>query len=297
MDICDVALSYILSLSPIECVSLHKYYGNSCAILSQKPSEIYRMLNKSSKAQSYESDKLIKQAESAIRFMNSMGIKQLRYDMKGFPCGLKEIPDMPFCIYLRGDIGFDYDYSISIVGTRKPDHFGINETVRFTAGLAKVGYTIVSGLAKGIDTVAHDTALKSNTKTIAVLGSGIDTIYPPGNKRLAVDIIESNGALISEYPPGVPPNRWHFPKRNRIIAALTKGVLMIQSPAKSGSIITGLLAVDYNRELFVANGNDSAVFEGNKRMIDCGGQAVNAPEEIEEMINNSRKTLFDAVWA
>ena len=186
------------------------------------------------------------------------------------------IPDYPYLIYYRGNIEYDFNRSIAIVGTRKPNQEGYKRTENFTSGLTESGYTIISGLAHGVDTTAHYNCVMKKGKTIAVLGCGIDRIYPFINKDLVRMILDNGGGIISEYPPTIPPKKWNFPRRNRIIVGLSRGVLITQSPARSGSLISAMLAADYNRDLFVASVNDNScsIDEGNRELISTGGMEV-----------------------
>ena len=172
-----------------------------------------------------------------------------------FPKQLLEIPDTPHLLYIQGDAEFNFNMSISIVGTRKYSEYGKITAELFSAAVARNNITIISGLARGIDGIAHTAALSHHCNTIAVLGSGFDYIYPATHMSLAKDIITSGGALISEYPPNTSPQPGLFPERNRIVAGLSKATLVIEAPLKSGSIITADLALGYNRDVFTTPGN------------------------------------------
>jgi DNA processing protein len=174
-----------------------------------------------------------------------------------------------------------------VVGTRRPTAYGKRITEKFTGDLVQHGLTIISGLAYGVDTIAHSSCVKSGGKTVAVLGSGIDWIYPSSNKGLARDIIESDGLIITEFPPGTKPDASNFPERNRIVSGLSLGVLVIETGIKGGSMITARLALDQNREVFVVphpldnengSGCNALIKKGTGKLVqDIGDLLVEFP--------------------
>ena len=278
----DIAFSFDESITPIEKSTLFNNYGFSKNILDLKRNTIKNILGRRWSGNSFNAGELIKKAEKVYNYIIRSNIKVIRFDSPEFPEGLKQIPDFPFLIYCKGNIDFDFEKSAAIVGTRKPSFFGFKKTEDFASYFTEKGFTIVSGLALGVDAKAHEISLLKKGKTIAVLGSGIDKIYPAGNKELAKMILENNGAIISEYPPGVLPKKWNFPKRNRIIVGLWKYVLITEAPSRSGSLISAFLAADYNRELFVVSPeNDLSLYNaGNRELIFSGATEVRNPEEL-----------------
>lgn len=204
-----------------------------------------------------------------------------------YPALLKQIPDAPFCFYLKGKLPAD-SYTFAIVGTRQATPYGKQAAEFFASSLARLGITIVSGLALGIDAEAHKGALAANGKTVAVLGTGLDksSIYPPQNKQLAKEIVESGGALISEYPLGSQAEQYHFPERNRIISGLSLGVLVIEAPEKSGALITANLALEQGREVFAVPGS---IFQknsfGSNELIKKGAKLTSNINDILEELN------------
>ena len=173
---------------------------------------------------------------------------------KEYPALLKKIYDPPIMFYCKGNfIGKD-DFSIAVVGTRIPTNYGKIQAEKFSGELAEQKITVTSGLARGIDSIAHKTALKKNSRTIAVIGSGLDVIYPPENRNLFREI-EENGVIISEYKPGTKPDAPNFPKRNRIISGLSLGCLIVETGIKGGAMQTASFALDQNREVFAVPGN------------------------------------------
>jgi DNA processing protein len=171
-----------------------------------------------------------------------------------YPSLLKKIYDPPPVLFVRGDFDQLDNYSLAIVGTRKPSEYGRTIAERIAVQLTHIGLTVVSGLARGIDTIAHSTVVKNWGRTIAVIGSGIDVIYPPENKQLVEKIIAS-GALVSEYPMGTSPDAGNFPRRNRIISGMTLATIVIETAVTGGAMITATTALDQNREIFAVPGN------------------------------------------
>jgi len=215
-------------------------------------------------------------------------IEIIKKSSKDYPKILKEISNAPKQLYARGNLSKDCDLNFAIVGTRAATEYGKTLAFRIAKELAEMGFTIVSGLALGIDTQAHLGALAGNGKTVAVLGSGISdsSIYPGENLRLVKKIIVSGGAVISEYQPELKSEIWYFPERNRIIAGLSRGVLVIEAPEKSGALITARLALEQNREVFAIPGS---VFSknslGTNYLIKNGAKMVTSVDDILEELN------------
>jgi len=185
--------------------------------------------------------------------MQKHHISALRMDDPGYPTLLKEISYPPLLLYYRGNPDYFKPISLAIVGTRNPSEYGIKATKALCQQLCR-HFLITSGMALGIDTVAHETTLEQNEPTIAVLGNGLDRCYPSRNQALGRKIIET-GLLVSEFPPGTPSAPQHFPQRNRIISGLVRGVLVIEAKEKSGALITARLAMESNREVFALPGS------------------------------------------
>jgi DNA processing protein len=191
-----------------------------------------------------------------------------------YPPLLKMLPDAPTVLYVRGTLSQTDERGLGIVGTRKATTYGRDAAYHFAKQLAAQGVTIVSGMAHGIDSAAHKGALEGGGRTIAVLGCGVDVIYPSDNKKLAQQIM-SSGALISEFPIGMHPEARNFPRRNRVISGLALGVLVVEAPEKSGAMITAGIAADQGREVFAVPGN---IFNpsstGTNRLIQDGAKLV-----------------------
>ncbi|OQX71507.1 DNA protecting protein DprA [Candidatus Parcubacteria bacterium 4484_255] len=214
-----------------------------------------------------------------------MSIQTITIKDKDYPELLKKIYNPPQKLYIFGELKKQEKYPLAIVGTRKISNYGKQIARLFAEALAKTGITIVSGLALGVDGLAHQIALEKGARTIAVLGSGLNVIYPPVHKKLAQDIIASGGAVISEYSPDTSPTKKTFPTRNRIISGLSLGVLVIEAPRKSGALITARTAIEQGKEIFVIPGRiNDFNSEGCNYLIKMGARLVTNPEEIIETI-------------
>lgn len=198
-----------------------------------------------------------------------------------YPGLLKEIPDFPAILYILGnDRIAASDMAVAVVGSRRPSSYGLLQTTRIVKGVTPHA-TIVSGLALGIDAKAHQSCLEAGGKTVAVLGTPIDQIYPVSNEALAKKIIENDGAIISEYPPGFPVNKYNFPLRNRIIAGLSRATLVMEAAKGSGSLITAYLANTYNRDIFALPGNvDSGLSYGTNQLIREGANILLGADDV-----------------
>jgi DNA processing protein len=210
----------------------------------------------------------------------TLGLKVLTWDDPDYPPRLKELPLPPPVLYLRGAVTESDGLAVSIVGTRKATAYGREAARMFASGLAARGITVVSGLARGVDAEAHLAALESGGRTLAVLGCGADVMYPPEHGRLARRIAES-GAILSDYPPGTPPDAANFPPRNRIIAGLAVATLVVEAGEESGALLTACYAGDYGRDVFAVPGSIfSAASKGCNRLISDGAQPVSSPDEL-----------------
>ena len=287
-DICILWLDYfeeltykkkadLLSLFPTAKDLFENFKVAKDKILSVIGEDIY---NKMAKTNS------VKSIENYLERICKIGIKFVTIYDDRYPKTLKNIDMPPFVLYYKGNFDLVDSLSIAIVGTRKPTIYGKTATEDFAQKLSNAGFCIVSGLALGVDTIAHETTIKNNGKTIAVLAGGLDNIYPSVNFSLSKEI-EKNGLLLSEYRPGIEPESWHFPIRNRIIAGLSKGVLITEAGLKSGSIHTKNYALDFGRDVFAVPGNIfSAQSLGCNEMIKNGqAKLVTEIDDILEEYN------------
>ncbi|MDP2720330.1 MAG: DNA-processing protein DprA [Dehalococcoidia bacterium] len=204
-----------------------------------------------------------------------------------YPSRLKEIYDYPPVLYVRGSLNKEDEWSIAVVGTRRPSIYGRQVAEELTADLARNRICIVSGLARGIDSIAHRAALQAGGRTVAIFACGLDIVYPAENARLAKEIME-NGALVSEYHPGVKPRPEHFPRRNRIMSGLSLGVLVVEANEQSGALITAHLALEQNREVFAVPGSIlSPTSRGTNNLIQEGAKLVSNYTDVLEELNLS----------
>jgi DNA processing protein len=226
-------------------------------------------------------------ADEELERASKTGVKLVTWVDEGYPSLLKEIADPPLVLYVAGDVETLNTPAIAIVGTRHPSMYGRETTQRFAYQLAVAGYTITSGLAEGVDTEAHAGALKAKGKTIAVLGGALDCLYPKSNTALAREIVTSGGAVISEYPFGRQPDRQTFPMRNRIVSGLSKGVLVVEAPVNSGTLITAGQGMEQNRSVMAIPGRiDSKASQGCHMLLKQGARLVTSPEEVIEEIQD-----------
>ncbi len=225
--------------------------------------------------------------DAEMERIEKLGVRAIPQDDPLFPRRLKEIYDSPPVLYARGSFVPGDEWSLAVVGTRRPTMYGREIAERLTADLVRHDITIVSGLARGIDTIVHRAALSAGGRTVAVLASGVDIIYPPENRRLAEEIMQS-GALVSDYPPGTKPRAEHFPRRNRIMSGLALGTLVIEAGENSGALITARMALEQDREVFAVPGSIlSPMSTGTNRLIRDGAKAVLGVEDILEELNLS----------
>ena len=225
-----------------------------------------------------------KKTERELRLLKEAGGILLTIADERYPLRLREIYDPPPLLYLRGELREEDNFALSIVGSRKTSPYGRWITEKMSQEIVRHGITIVSGMARGIDSVAHGGAISGGGRTLAVLGCGIDVIYPPENRTLFGQIID-HGAVLSEFPMGSRPEGIHFPRRNRIISGLSIGVVVVQASAKSGSLITAEYALEQGREVFAIPGNVGADgSRGTNRLIKEGAKLVESSEDILEEI-------------
>lgn len=197
-----------------------------------------------------------------------------------YPLGLHDLEEPP-SIWVIGELR--PASGVAVVGTRRCTRYGVDLAVSFGAAIARAGWTTVSGLARGIDTAAHRGCLRLSGHAVAVLGSGIDQCYPRENKAMYDDIIAMGGAIVSEYPPGTPPDRWRFPARNRIIAAMSAAVVVVEAAATGGALITARLGAELGRPVFVVPGDvDRITSEGCNRLIRDGAHPVLGSSDLLE---------------
>ena len=229
--------------------------------------------------------------EETIRNYDKLGIEVVTIRSDSYPELLKEIDSSPIMLYCKGNISLLKTECLGVVGTRRATKYGKDACNKFVKDIASENITIVSGLAEGIDTVAHKSTLEVNGKTIAVLGGGLLNIYPSSNIKLAEDILNNDGLLVSEYKPNEPALTYHFPIRNRIIAGLSRAVFIVEATEKSGSMHTKNYAIEYNRNVFALPARITDIYSVgcNKCIANGQAQMVLEPKEIIEYYGKNAK--------
>ena len=216
--------------------------------------------------------------------IDKKGIKVITWEDSDYPRRLKEINQAPPVLFINGSINVEDDWAVAVVGTRRVTPYGRQVAVEISRFLAQNGVTVISGLARGVDAIAHQSALQAGGRTIAVLGSGVDVVYPPEHQKLAQEIV-SQGALVSDYPIGTPPDGVNFPPRNRIISGLSLATVVVEAGETSGALITAEFAVDQGREVFAVPGSIlTPQSEGTNKLIEQGARPLLKMTEILEVL-------------
>jgi DNA processing protein len=222
------------------------------------------------------------QVEQEVERAEREAVTIIGLEDAAYPKRLKEIYDAPPILYMKGSLTERDERAVAVVGSRNSSRYGLISAESISRGLAARGITVVSGMARGIDSAAHVGALREKGRTIAVLGSGIDVIYPAENKALFQEIV-GRGAVISEFPFGTGPETTNFPRRNRIISGISLGVVIVEASPNSGALITARLALDQNREVFAVPGNITSMrSRGTHSLIREGAKLVESAEDIVE---------------
>jgi len=223
--------------------------------------------------------------ERVMTQLEDLGIQVITWQEETYPRRLKEINQPPPVLYLRGDLLPQDELAVAVVGTRRVSGYGRQVTEEIADLLGRKGVTVVSGLARGVDGIAHHAALQADGRTIAVMGCGVDQIYPPEHRQLAAQVM-AHGALISDYPPGTPPDSINFPPRNRIISGLAIATVIVEAGETSGALITATFAAEQGREVFAVPGNIYALqSKGTNRLIQQGARPLLDVGEILEVLD------------
>jgi len=280
-----LAWNKISEIGPKRFHRLIEYFGsaeNAWFVKSEEISKVLSLSNKISSRISEEKNNI--NPEKELDLLDQHKVRVLTINDESYPENLKTIHDPPPVLYFKGNIIKQDKNSISIVGSRKATYYGKMVAENLSKDLALAGLTIISGMARGIDTAAHRGALSVNGRTIAVWGCGIDLIYPPENRRLAKEIEES-GAVITEFSFSTLPESQNFPRRNRIISGLSLGTVVVEAAEKSGALITADFALEQGREVFAVPGNiTSSLSNGAHNLIKQGAKLVNIYRDILEEI-------------
>ncbi len=289
-----LAWSQISGVGPVSLKKIDKHFGN-LAKAWQTPAENLaaiagfgsKLINKIKQARSQIiPEKLLREYSQKNPYFWTPADRE-------YPRLLLEIPSPPPVLHYRGQIKEEENQGIvpliGIVGTRKPTEYGRRWTQKITKTLTQHGFGIVSGLAAGIDAVSHNACLEANGRTIAVLGTGTDLVYPYSNRKL-YDRIGNSGLILSEYPAGTKPDRGHFPARNRIIAGLCRAILVMEAPIKSGALITARLANDFGRDVYVLPGSlDNQQCFGCLELLNRGANLISSETRLLEMLGTIPK--------
>lgn len=278
-----------LSLLPgVGCRTLLKlieYFGSAEKAWKASIKEMEKLQLRKDIKESLTRNRIQIDIERKFQDIINQNVKLLNILDPKYPILLKEIYDPPILLYYKGELDWNNSLFFGVVGTRKITSYGIRAIEEIVGALTLHGLVIVSGMAKGGDTIAHQAAVKSGGKTVGVLGSGVNIIYPPENKKLSEEIIK-NGAILSEFPPDAEPRRQNFPLRNRLISGLSLGLLVVEASEKSGTLITANCALDQNREVFALPGSIFNPYsKGPAKLIKMGAKMVTSVEDILEELN------------
>jgi DNA processing protein len=278
-----LAISRVPHIGPVRIERLLARFGSLASVWSASREELRATLDPKPLAELLAARSRVDPVGELDRIAR-LGIRAVHPGHSSYPRMLAEITGRPSILYVRGELLPADDTSVAIVGTRRATPYGRQAAERIAGELAQAGVTIISGLARGVDAAAHRAALGAGGRTIAVLGSGPDVIYPPEHRGLAEQILES-GAIISEFTPGSKPDAQNFPARNRLISGMTLGTLVIEAPLRSGALITATFAADQGREVFVIPGSIFAQSsEGTNALLRDGARiARNGADLLEDL--------------
>lgn len=283
-----VSLSHFPKFGPVRMRKICNFFATAKSAFYATAGELAQAGIEENVALEFSSARNKINPDEIMEKMNEENISVAAVDNKEYPKLLKEIYNPPHIIYYKGRLPLDGEFNIGVVGARKFSPYGQMVVEEIVGDLARNNLTIVSGLALGIDSLAHNAALGAGGKTISVIGSGLDkqSIYPSSNRYLAEKIIASGGGIISEFPVGTPPLKHNFPMRNRIISGLSLGTMIIEAGSKSGALITAQFALEQNREIFAVPGNIfSPVSAGANELLKKGARVVTCANDILETLD------------
>lgn len=280
-----VGFNNIPGIGRVRLAQLESYFGSLEQAWKASPGELAKAGLDSATLRTISQNRDAISPDAEMEKLEHFGVDILTCNDTRYPARLKEIYDYPPVLYVRGSIQPEDEWCLAVVGTRRATVYGRQVTEELTSDLARSGITIVSGLARGIDTIAHRSALEAGGRTLAVFACGLDIVYPAENERLARQIIEK-GALISEYALGTKPRAENFPRRNRILSGLSLGVLVTEAGETSGAMITARMALEQNREVMAIPGSIlSPASHGTNSLIQEGAKLVREPADILEELN------------
>jgi DNA processing protein len=279
-----IALNMVDDVGPIRVRALRDRFGEAQAILGASKTELMQVEGVGEEvARSITSWREKVDLDAELQRIDKSGVRIVCRDDAEYPKNLREIYDPPLVLYVKGALTERDALAIAVVGSRRTTLYGQDMARKLAFQLARVGVTVVSGLARGIDTAAHNGALQAKGRTVAVIGCGIDIVYPTENKKLADEIVEKGGAVVTEFPFGVQPDRQNFPMRNRIISGWSLGVVVVEANLKSGALITANQAGEQGRQVFAVPGRaDSILSKGANKLIKDGAKLT---EDVEDILS------------
>ena len=277
----ELMICRIPGINGAEKIELAKRFDNEEDLEGLSKKDIENILGKILKVKHWDMTEVRSLAEKDAELAHKWGIRRVSWKEASYPPLLREAHDPPLLLFYRGFLPDPVKPLVAIVGTRKPTQTGRLRAFAYGKELGEAGIQVVSGLALGIDAMAHRGNIEGRASTVAVLGSGPDQVYPSSNRDLARRILETGGCLISEYPPGTGVQKWHFPARNRIISGLARGTVIVEAPQKSGALITAKFALDQNRDLWVdREGVNSAQGKGAAFLAEEGAKVISSVRDI-----------------
>jgi len=273
----DLIISLLPGLKALDKIKMIEYFNNEEELYLCTKRQLEELLNRELKKY-WEINDIRDKADRIDTICKIRSIKWVSWTNACYPPLLREIYDPPAVLFYKGCLPDPEKSLLGMVGTRKPSPDASSQAYKLAFGVGQGGISVISGLAIGIDTMSHRGNLVSCAPGYAVLESGIDEIYPSSNRPLAKRILDSGGALISEYPPGVRPSKWSFPARNRIISAFSRSVLIVEAPQKSGALITAAFALEQGRDLWVASAGLKQ--SGSAKLAEDGAEIIYSPRDI-----------------
>ncbi len=281
-------MNRVSGLGSITVKRLGERFGSLAAVFEAAESDLLGVQGIGpEKARQFAAELKDARADDELDRAAKKGVKLVTWVDEGYPALLKQIADPPLVLYVAGSVEALSFPAVAVIGTRHPTVYGREVARRFGFQLAASGYTVVSGLASGIDTEAHIGAIQAKGRTVAVLGGALDCLFPKENTVLARDIVVKDGAVVSEYPFGRQPDRQTFPMRNRIVSGLCKGVLVVEAPLNSGTLITVGQALDQNRSVMAVPGRiDSPASQGCHKLLREGARLVTIVEDVIEEVQD-----------
>ncbi|HVM61611.1 MAG TPA: DNA-processing protein DprA [Verrucomicrobiae bacterium] len=277
-----IALNMVDGIGPIRLRALLERFREPAAILAATKSELMHVEGVGEEvARSITGWREKVDLDAELQRIEKSGVRVVTRDDAEYPRNLREVYDPPIILYVKGALSERDPLSIAIVGSRRTTLYGQDMARKLAYQLGRVGVTVVSGLARGIDSAAHQGTLQAKGRTVAVIGCGIDIVYPAENDKLAHEIVEKGGAVVTEFPFGVKPDKQNFPMRNRIISGWSLGVVVVEANLKSGALITAGQAAEQGRQVFAVPGRaDSILSRGTNKLIKDGAKLTEDAEDI-----------------